>query len=777
MLHARPFSSTIPLEAVGATGATGALDAMGARGGCAAQTTAQGEAVPVEARRVSPIEGDAPAGVVQMAIMLTRRCNMSCAHCSVESGPKIQGEPALETLQEAVRAAHRGGVKSLLFTGGEPMLREAVVLELLRQSRELGLVTALTSNGFWGKTPDRARQTIARLQSAGLKLLTLSYDRYHADYQGPQPAVNIARAAREARLALNISITRTAQETDLDAIVAPFEKLAGLNLRFYDVQPVGRARDFELGTLRGETGGFCNACNSPALTDDGRLIACNGPSYFNAPPSPLHVGALAGDDLETLLRRHRGDTVLEAIRTQGPAWLLGELETLPGFENFARPAYGGMCDVCLHLNSDAAAVAALRAHLDDGRLQAERAARRQVIAAVRRQNWHREAVNRTGAARLWWRAIGNTATLDEAGAGALLGRADLNWSAQLLYLSQCGLAGPLLPALDHPSVVRFAPEFWRDKMRAQARVDVLRALVQRDALREIAAAARAVGARGVILKGGALLALDAQTSGQLPLRSCCDLDVYFAPDVAARVHGALAGRGFRVCEDGLSVGARGRHQLPGLVKGAVSIEIHQTLLPAFCGAPQRAMLRGARAVEDAELHGLRVLAPEAFLLHSALHCSKHLWTHGLKVAYDCAWIIERFPDLNWKWLERLAARTGMKRGFWAPLAPLARELELPIPARFLARAPHDGRQKKLERIARRHLFEATRAEWEDNPWICHALYALQSDSWPHRARHLLDLLFGTYAVALRQQRVGQDPAHRRTRWTKLRHALASWRQL
>ena len=759
---ARSFTNLIPLEPRQKTG------------GCAAQTSPQ---------IAPPPTCEVPPDVVHLAIMLTRRCNMSCAHCSVESSPKIKGEPSAAELLEAVRAAHKSGVQSILFTGGEPMLREEVLVELLRECQSLGLSTALASNGFWGKTPERARQTVARLKEAGLQLTTISYDRYHADYQGPQPAVNIARAVGEAKLTINISVTRTAQETDLDAIVAPFAEVPNANLRFYDVQPIGRARDFEPGTLRGELGGFCNACTAPALTDDGRLTACNGPSYFSDAASPLAIGNVADEPLDVLLHRHREDAILEAVRTHGPQWILGELQTLPGFENWARPSYGGMCDLCLHLNSDEAAVTALRAHLDDPRLQAERMARRQVIVAARREELSCGAVNSAGAARVWWNAAFDATTLDAPAANVILGRADLNWSEQLLYLSQCGFAGPLLDALDNASLKRWAPQFFRDKLREQATIDAMRSLLHQDVMREIAAVARAENTTGILLKGGALLALDDETCGDLPARSSCDLDIYFPPTVAARVHARLIEAGFKAeseelnVEDELNVEAAQRHQLPGLSRSGVSIEIHQTLLPAFCGAPQSAMLRGTRALQAPELRGLRVPKPEAMLLHTLLHCSKHLWTHGLKAAHDVAWICERFPDLNWNWLARLVARTGMKRGFWAPLTLLHRELQLPVPASFMARAPRDRRQQKLERIARRHLFNATRADFQDNPWICHPLYLLQSDSWLHRARHVQSLTFGNYERQMRAQRLNQNAEHRRTRVEKLGRAMRAWRDL
>ena len=730
--------------------------------------------------QLAPPQEDVPTGVSHLSIMLTRKCNMSCGHCSVESSPHIKGEPTEAELLQAVRDAYQNGVRSLLLTGGEPMLREKVLLEMLREAKRLGMVTALASNGFWAKTPERARETVARLTEAGLRLATISYDRYHADYQGSQPAVNIARAAEEFGMILNISITRTVEEDDLDAIVAPFVDLPNANLRFYDVQPIGRARDFEKTTLRGETGGFCNACASPALTDDGRLTACNGPSYFSKMGSPLVPGSTGDESMETLLERHRDDVILEAIRTHGPQWLADQLETLPGFENWQRENYGGMCDVCLHVNSDEAATAALREYLSDPKLVAERAARRWVIVASQQAEMSRDEVNGIGVTRIWWKALHDVSSLDGRAAEAIVGRADLDWNAQLLQLNGCGLNGPLLNALNHPTLERWAPAFWLDRMGSQAMADALRALVQRDSLREIAAVAREIGATGVILKGGAMLALDAETSGDLPVRASCDLDIYFAPDVAPRVHAALAQRGYKIIEGESTLNEATGHQLPALVKGAVMVEIHQTLLPQFCGLPEKIMVRTARALQDRELRGLRVLKPEAMLLHSLMHCSKHGWPHGLKTAYDVAWICQRFPNLNWHWLGRLVARTGMKRGFWTPLMVLNRELKLPVPASFLARAPRDARARKLESVARRHLFQVGPSSLEKNAWILHALYALQSDSPLHSVRHLAGLLSGVAALGQEHRAQNDDAtlrARRDSRLNNLRVAMGKWKQL
>ena len=158
-----------------------------------------------------------------VALMLTRRCNMTCGHCSVASGPQVQGEPEAAELLDYLRQAAAAGVRSVQLTGGEPMLREQVVLQLLRECRRLGLAAAMTTNGFWGSTLSDARRRLKALRRAGLGLLTVSYDRYHAEFQDPQPILNIARSAEALNFPMNINIVRVAEDPELPRLIAPFE--------------------------------------------------------------------------------------------------------------------------------------------------------------------------------------------------------------------------------------------------------------------------------------------------------------------------------------------------------------------------------------------------------------------------------------------------------------------------------------------------------------------------------------------------------------------------
>ena len=725
-------------------------------------------------------------GTLAIALMLTRKCNMTCAHCSVESSPHIKTQPSDEELLQVVRDAAKSGAFAVQLTGGEPMLREPLVMRLLEECRALGMGATLTTNAFWGKSPEAAAQKIKALNDAGVGRLTISYDRFHAEFQGPEPAVNIIRAAEELDLPLTISLnlTRTVDD-DLTALVAPFEKFRRLQMRFYDVQPVGRARDME-GTLRQETGGFCTACRVPTVTDDGRVTACNGPAYFSAPSSPLIVGSLSENTFAELMEKHRSDPILDTIRTFGPERLGRELGQTPGFEDFAfHESYSGMCDLCLHLTSQPQAMAALHERLSQSRPTAERIAAQYVMNAARRGQGelNRDYVNALGACRVFLRAALEPAENWAEEAERVLGRADLDWNHQALHLMRCGLSLPLQNALGETALSRWAPPFFIERLRRQALNDTFRQVTQRQALEQIAQAIREVGTRGVLLKGTAMMAIDDELaasgieySKRIPNRSCGDVDLYIPRGQAIEVREKLLQRGFKDVEaagDDMTAW----HQLPQMAYRGALIEIHQELQPDFCGLPEREMLRHTRLLQSEKLRGLQTLDAEAMLLYSAVHLSKHLFAHGLKTAWDFVWLMDRFPDLDWNRVANMARRTGMNRGFWVPVCVLCRELAIPFPESFLKRAPRDRLERKMETLAHRHLFGTTSFVFEGNPWICQALYAMLSDSWRHRLRVGWRLMFGKESRRLRRERQQNDSAYGHNHLQKLRTALAKWRQL
>jgi len=76
---------------------------------------------------------------------ITPRCNLDCAFCF---GPRLgEKEPTEEEAKTIIKKAATGGVEKIVFTGGEPLLRDDIFI-LIKQAKKLGLITALHTNGL-----------------------------------------------------------------------------------------------------------------------------------------------------------------------------------------------------------------------------------------------------------------------------------------------------------------------------------------------------------------------------------------------------------------------------------------------------------------------------------------------------------------------------------------------------------------------------------------------------------------------------------------------------
>lgn len=77
----------------------------------------------------------------------TRKCNLHCVHCYSSAGNKDPAEVLnTEQAKSFIRDLADFGVPVILFSGGEPLLREDV-FELANFAREQGIRTALSTNG------------------------------------------------------------------------------------------------------------------------------------------------------------------------------------------------------------------------------------------------------------------------------------------------------------------------------------------------------------------------------------------------------------------------------------------------------------------------------------------------------------------------------------------------------------------------------------------------------------------------------------------------------
>lgn len=93
---------------------------------------------------VEPYSPDLSAPM-RMDLALTYRCQNRCQHCYNEPERKV-AEMDTASWRKVLDACHKAAIPHVVFTGGEPTLRDDLPL-LVAYAEELGLVTGLNTNG------------------------------------------------------------------------------------------------------------------------------------------------------------------------------------------------------------------------------------------------------------------------------------------------------------------------------------------------------------------------------------------------------------------------------------------------------------------------------------------------------------------------------------------------------------------------------------------------------------------------------------------------------
>jgi radical SAM protein with 4Fe4S-binding SPASM domain len=101
----------------------------------------------------------------------TRRCNLSCIHCYANSENKTYpDELTTEEIQKVIRDLGEFGVPVLLFSGGEPLLREDIY-ENAMLCNEVGIRPVLSTNGTL-----ITEKVAQRIKEAGFGYVGISLD-------------------------------------------------------------------------------------------------------------------------------------------------------------------------------------------------------------------------------------------------------------------------------------------------------------------------------------------------------------------------------------------------------------------------------------------------------------------------------------------------------------------------------------------------------------------------------------------------------------------------
>jgi cyclic pyranopterin phosphate synthase len=159
--------------------------------------------------------------VTNLRVSVTQRCNLNCVYCHAEGERSPETEIPLSDIREVLRVAATLGIRSVKFTGGEPLVREDI-LEIVR-AVPAGLESSMTTNGIL------LGRYARDLKEAGLSRINVSLDSLdpgcYQDITGhdrlPEVLAGIEAAlgAGLTPIKLNMVVLKGINEDEVDAFL------------------------------------------------------------------------------------------------------------------------------------------------------------------------------------------------------------------------------------------------------------------------------------------------------------------------------------------------------------------------------------------------------------------------------------------------------------------------------------------------------------------------------------------------------------------------------
>lgn len=152
---------------------------------------------------------------------LTRTCNLECAHCYSSSKNRDYSHE-LTTAQacKALADLKDADCFSVILSGGEPMIREDL-FDIAAESKRLGLLTSLSTNGTLIGAPQAARIRATGFDYVGISLdgVGRTHDRFRGQVGSFDKALEGMRNCREEGLKVGLRFTLTQNNLpDLPAV-------------------------------------------------------------------------------------------------------------------------------------------------------------------------------------------------------------------------------------------------------------------------------------------------------------------------------------------------------------------------------------------------------------------------------------------------------------------------------------------------------------------------------------------------------------------------------
>jgi organic radical activating enzyme len=293
---------------------------------------------------------------MQLVLIVTARCNASCAHCAPSCGPHRKEHLPRELIMRAIEQAAElsaGEQLEISITGGEPFLDFPLLTEVIRFGASRGAYMTCVSNGYWATAPGKAKELLQQLKDAGLRLLAISSSRFHEEFVSRKRVDCALNAARDIGLECVLKAVRTSADADADVdSIKKCATVAGANrTEILPLMPTVRhGVTFAESAYVTETGIPTGTCPAAVVTiaEDGQAYTCCTPGGFR---KFLAVGDLSQSHLREVQATFYLGAKQQILRQHGPKYF-ADAVTRQGMQERLRHSYVNVCDLCTHVAAD-----------------------------------------------------------------------------------------------------------------------------------------------------------------------------------------------------------------------------------------------------------------------------------------------------------------------------------------------------------------------------------------------------------------------------------------
>ncbi|MBO8182841.1 MAG: radical SAM protein [Archaeoglobus sp.] len=178
-----------------------------------------------------------------VVLNLTARCNLRCVHCYANAGKGLENELRTEEIEKLIDELAKMRVPVLLFSGGEPLLREDI-FEIASYASKKGVRCSLSTNGtlITEDVADKIRKAGFDYVGVSIDGLKSTNDRFRGKAGAFESAFEGLLNAKEAGLLTGIRFTVTKYNLkDVEGVLDVLVENEIPRFCLYHLVPSGRA--------------------------------------------------------------------------------------------------------------------------------------------------------------------------------------------------------------------------------------------------------------------------------------------------------------------------------------------------------------------------------------------------------------------------------------------------------------------------------------------------------------------------------------------------------